>query len=128
MIPPDKCVYFWLGCEGKRWRRNRCWKHYREELALGEFGKSEPEPRPLCKQCRKRTVSGPKSDRCEFCRRNEYSSRYYAEHKEQERERQQKWRDDHPEEERKRKALWRQNNREHIRAYEKQWRENRTKA
>lgn len=120
MIPPGKCVYFWLGCKYPRYRRNRCSKHYKEELALGEFGEPSPAPLPLCK-CRKRNVTSTRSNLCKVCRDHEHAIAYYAEHTDEIKAKAVKWRQEHREEDNKRKALWRQNNRERIRAYDNAW-------
>lgn len=42
MIPPEKCVYYWLGCEDKRAEGNYCAAHYAESLEIeGAFAESD---------------------------------------------------------------------------------------
>lgn len=120
MIPPGKCVYYWLGCTGKRFRRNRCIPHYREELAWGEYGPPPPIPQPICPRCRQRQ-KGARSDLCKICRDADRTKEYYAKNADKVKTKQQQWREAHVEEERKRKAIWRMNNNEHINAYNKAW-------
>ena len=120
MIPPGKCVFYWLGCEDKRWRRNYCYAHYTEARATGDLAGPLRTPQNMCTECRVHR-SSPKSELCSGCRNRKKTAEYYKDNAETVKERQRQYRQENHERERLRKLAWREANRPKARASVNRW-------
>lgn len=107
MIPPGRCVYYWLGCTRARYSRNYCRPHFDQAREWGDLAPFEPAPTRYCEVCNERKSTRRSKqlyDRwlCGKCIAKQFGVKYRAENKEQER---------------LRKKAWRDRNREHYREY-----------